>query len=185
MRGPEARSGRGPRAGRSRSRRSLAATSIRWGSPARRSSTRRRRRSISMRWSATPRGRTIGFSRLSLKDGSPLPGWPVDVARGARGERPALQLARTRTSAARSPFSTAGSTCPMAGISAIAGIITAGSSGSACGIPRDVVSWRTRGARRRHLGAGRHQQRRAIAVRRDRQHLWRRPTGAMARRCSG
>src|SRR2546423_7769070 len=67
-------------AARRRSRRSAAATSIRWASPAPRSSMRPAPLSTSMRWSPTPAAPRHRIFALSLKDGAPLPGWPIDVA---------------------------------------------------------------------------------------------------------
>src|SRR5438270_1836643 len=140
----EASSGRGPWAARSRYRRSLAATSTRWGSPARRSLTKQRRRSISPRWSVTRPERIIGFSRCRSRTARQYPAGPSTLPRRwPAGD--SISIPDFRTNAARSPFSAAGSMCLTAGITAIAGTIMAGSSASSLRDPRDIVSWSTRG----------------------------------------
>jgi len=68
---------------------------------------------------------------LSIKDGSVLPGWPIDIA-DALQNRDGVSIRACRTSGRRSHFLTTRSTLPSAAISAIAEIIMVGWSECPC-----------------------------------------------------
>ena len=91
----------------------------------------RHRRYISTRWSGTHRAAHHRMFALSLKDGAPLPGWPVDIAEAlaARGQRFNTRYQNQRGALA---ILDGRVYVPMADITAIAAIIVAGSSGFAC-----------------------------------------------------
>jgi hypothetical protein len=119
---------------------------------------------------------------LSMKDGSILQGWPVDAAPAlaTRGQR---FNTRFQNHAVRSPSSRAGSMCPMAAISAIAEITSAGSSASACRIRGTLSAGALAGGA---AGFGRRAGSAATGARSLSRPAtpWASPPGATARRCS-
>ena len=105
---------------------------------------------------------------ISLADGTVEPGWPVDAATAFGGrfdprlqnQRGALALFGGRVFV------------PFGGLAGDCGDYHGMIVGVSTADPRKVASFSTRGRVRRHLGAGRGHQRRKVAVRRDRQHLF-------------
>ena len=109
---------------------------------------------------------------LSLKDGAPLPGWPLDVAEAlaARGQH---FNTRFPEPARRARHSRRQGLCALwRALRRLRGLPWLGPRHQPAGPARHRQLEHPR-AGRRHLGAGRDQQRRARPFRRHRQHRWR------------
>src|SRR2546423_6355140 len=131
-------------AARRRSRRSAAATSIRWASPAPRSSMRPAPLSTSMRWSPTPAAPRHRIFALSLKDGAPLPGWPIDVADVLRTKSESFD-SRVQNQRGALTILNGILYIPYGGFYGDCGDYHGWVVGVPLGDPQRVAAWRTRG----------------------------------------